>query len=101
MQVIVPEPYGYPPSNAHSRRSSAATTRSTKSIRDRRRSSGALSTHSQSQKPKRYIGDYIVGKTLGKGASGNLMKSILYVYKLFLKVESNWEFIKIQENKWP
>ncbi|KAG1172393.1 hypothetical protein G6F70_006506 [Rhizopus microsporus] len=72
MQVIVPEPYGYPPSNAHSRRSSTATTRSTKSIRDRRRSSGALSTHSQSQKPKRYIGDYIVGKTLGKGASGRV-----------------------------
>ncbi|KAI8374779.1 kinase-like domain-containing protein [Blakeslea trispora] len=50
---------------------SAASTRSSKSIRDRRRSSGALSTHSQ-YKPKKYIGDYVVGKTLGKGASGRV-----------------------------
>ncbi|KAI8968362.1 hypothetical protein BDF20DRAFT_177117 [Mycotypha africana] len=61
-------------SNPNSRRSSAATTvtnRSSKSSRDRRRSSGALSTHSQ-QKPRKCIGDYIVGKTLGKGASGRV-----------------------------
>ncbi|OBZ88240.1 Serine/threonine-protein kinase GIN4 [Choanephora cucurbitarum] len=50
---------------------SAASTRSSKSMRDRRRSSGAVSTHSQ-HKPKKYIGDYIVGKTLGKGASGRV-----------------------------
>lgn len=85
-----PQPYFYPPnipdyqrSNPSSRRTSAATTthtsntnnnntyspsRSSRSMRDRR-SSGAISTHSQ-QKPKKCIGDYVVGKTLGKGASG-------------------------------
>ncbi|OAC99876.1 hypothetical protein MUCCIDRAFT_146914 [Mucor lusitanicus CBS 277.49] len=41
-------------------------------MRDRRRSSGAISTHSQQQKPKKCIGDYVVGKTLGKGASGRV-----------------------------
>ena len=56
-------------SNSRRPSASAASTRSSKSMRDRRRSSGALSTHSQ-HKPKKYIGDYIVGKTLGKGASG-------------------------------
>jgi hypothetical protein len=88
----VPQPYYYPPthhthqkqrSNPNSRRVSATTTtstqnnnnayspsRSSRSMRDRRRSSGAISTHSQSQKPKKCIGDYVVGKTLGKGASG-------------------------------
>lgn len=78
-----PQPYFYPPtipeyqrSNPNSRRASAATvanhstSRSSRSVRDRRRSSGAISTHSQQQKPKKCIGDYVVGKTLGKGASG-------------------------------
>lgn len=78
-----PQPYFYPPtipeyqrSNPNSRRASAATvtnhssSRSSRSMRDRRRSSGAISTHSQQQKPKKCIGDYVVGKTLGKGASG-------------------------------
>ncbi|KAI9304917.1 hypothetical protein BJ944DRAFT_277982 [Cunninghamella echinulata] len=49
--------------------------RSTKSLKDRRRSSGALSStsqHSQYQKPRKLIGDYYVGKTLGKGASGRV-----------------------------
>ncbi|KAI8641581.1 hypothetical protein BD408DRAFT_367923 [Parasitella parasitica] len=77
-----PQPYFYPPtipeyqrSNPNSRRASAATnhssSRSSRSMRDRRRSSGAVSTHSQ-QKPKKCIGDYVVGKTLGKGASGRV-----------------------------
>ncbi|KAI7896652.1 kinase-like domain-containing protein [Mucor mucedo] len=80
-----PQPYFYPPtipenhrSNPNSRRTSTATTnnntspsRSSRSMRDRRRSSGAISTHS-SQKPKKCIGDYVVGKTLGKGASGRV-----------------------------
>ncbi|KAG0838170.1 hypothetical protein G6F19_003283 [Rhizopus arrhizus] len=73
MQAIVSEPYHHIPSNVHSRRTSAATsTRSARSMKDRRRSSGALSSHSQQQKPRKYIGDYIVGKTLGKGASGRV-----------------------------
>ncbi|KAL7310447.1 serine/threonine-protein kinase gin4 [Mucor circinelloides] len=80
-----PQPYFYPPtipeyqrSNPNSRRASAATvanhstSRSSRSVRDRRRSSGAISTHSQQQKPKKCIGDYVVGKTLGKGASGRV-----------------------------
>ncbi|KAF1800640.1 hypothetical protein FB192DRAFT_1473040 [Mucor lusitanicus] len=80
-----PQPYFYPPaipeyqrSNPNSRRASAATvanhssSRSSRSMRDRRRSSGAISTHSQQQKPKKCIGDYVVGKTLGKGASGRV-----------------------------
>lgn len=90
-----PQPYFYPPtipenhrSNPNSRRTSAATTatnnntspsRSSRSMRDRRRSSGAISTHS-SQKPKKCIGDYVVGKTLGKGASG------IYTYIYIKKV---------------
>ena len=90
-----PQPYFCPPTmpdytrpNINSRRASATTnsstnnnnnntnsnnyspSRSSRSMRDRRRSSGAVSTHSQ-QKPKKCIGDYVVGKTLGKGASGN------------------------------
>jgi hypothetical protein len=83
MASFAPEhqPYFYPPdhprSNPSSRRASATTTtnysssRSSRSVRDRRRSSGAISTHSQ-QKPKKCIGDYVVGKTLGKGASGKI-----------------------------
>ncbi|KAG2234349.1 hypothetical protein INT48_007216 [Thamnidium elegans] len=78
-----PQPYFYPPTipdhqrtNPNSRRASAATnntsaSRSSRSMRDRRRSSGAISTHS-TQKPKKCIGDYVVGKTLGKGASGRV-----------------------------
>ncbi|ORY89975.1 hypothetical protein BCR43DRAFT_480777 [Syncephalastrum racemosum] len=46
--------------------------RSVKSLRDRRRSSGALSTTGSMHKPRRCIGDYYVGKTLGKGASGRV-----------------------------
>lgn len=74
-----PQPYFYPPNipeyqRSNARRGSTATNnRSSRSIRDRRRSSSAISTHSSSQqKPKKCIGDYIVGKTLGKGASGIL-----------------------------
>lgn len=68
------QPYFYPPTITHqrhpsSRRASAATiSNKSRTVGDRRRSSGALSI--QSQKPKKCIGDYIVGKTLGKGASG-------------------------------
>ncbi|KAI8370570.1 uncharacterized protein BYT42DRAFT_617113 [Radiomyces spectabilis] len=69
-----PQPYR---SNPSSRRTSMVSptailtrNRSQKSIRDRRRSSGTLSTHSQ--KPRKMIGDYYVGKTLGKGASGRV-----------------------------
>lgn len=50
--------------------------KSTKSLRDRRRSSGALSTHTAMQKSRKCIGEYYVGKTLGKGASGNAKKSL-------------------------
>lgn len=50
--------------------------KSTKSLRDRRRSSGALSTHTALQKSRKCIGEYYVGKTLGKGASGNINISI-------------------------
>jgi hypothetical protein len=75
-------PYIQPtPSSSQPRRASMATTlrqrSSTKSVRDRRKSSGTLSSHhhhhqqNQHQKPRKYIGDYYVGKTLGKGASGN------------------------------
>ncbi|KAG1457306.1 hypothetical protein G6F46_007312 [Rhizopus delemar] len=74
MQAVVPNTQHYSPSkNTHSRRTSSAatSTRSTKSAKDRRRSSGALSSHSQ-HKSKKYIGDYSVGKTLGKGASGRV-----------------------------
>ncbi|KAI8996821.1 kinase-like domain-containing protein [Pilobolus umbonatus] len=53
-----------------------STTKSSRPMRDRRRSSGALSTHSQQQKPKKYIGEYMVGKTLGKGASGRVKLGI-------------------------
>lgn len=79
-----PQPYFHPPNipehqrtNVNSRRASAATnhtsaSRSSRSMRDRRRSSGAISTHS-TQKPKKCIGDYVVGKTLGKGASGKVI----------------------------
>lgn len=119
-----PQPYYYPPnqppqqrSNPNSRRASAASnnnnnntyspSRSSRSMRDRRRSSGALSTHSQSQKPKKCIGDYIVGKTLGKGASGKLLKHTIAISfspntkrKLLNQAGSNWVFIDIQENKW-
>lgn len=45
----------------------------TKSPRDRRRSSGNISTISSQQqqyKSRKCIGNYYVGKTLGKGASG-------------------------------
>ncbi|KAF7732339.1 hypothetical protein EC973_005235 [Apophysomyces ossiformis] len=52
--------------------------KSTKSVRtDRRRSSGTLSTHSATQKARKCIGDYYVGKTLGKGASGKIKNSDL------------------------
>lgn len=47
--------------------------RSTKSLKERRRSSGAISTYSTMPKPRKMIGDYYVGKTLGKGASGWLL----------------------------
>jgi hypothetical protein len=78
------QPYFYPPTipehhhyHRNSRRSSTATysgNKSSRSIGDRRRSSGALSTYSQSQKPRKCIGEYVVGKTLGKGASGRVYK---------------------------
>ncbi|KAI8880847.1 Pkinase-domain-containing protein [Backusella circina FSU 941] len=70
------QPYFYPPTIKHqrqpsSRRASAATINSkSRTVGDRRKSSGTLSI--QSQKPKKCIGDYIVGKTLGKGASGRV-----------------------------
>ncbi|KAI9481141.1 MAG: kinase-like domain-containing protein [Benjaminiella poitrasii] len=79
-----PQPYFYPPNipdyhktSTSVRRASAATitnhaNRSSRSLRDRRRSSGTLSTNSQQQKPRKCIGDYVVGKTLGKGASGRV-----------------------------
>jgi hypothetical protein len=91
-----PQPYFYPPTIPdyqrpnNSRRASTATTthnnnnntyspsRSSRSMRDRRRSSGAISTHSQ-QKPKKCIGDYVVGKTLGKGASGNKYINLIII----------------------
>ncbi|OAD76384.1 hypothetical protein PHYBLDRAFT_109842 [Phycomyces blakesleeanus NRRL 1555(-)] len=70
-------------SSASSRRQSVASpvsilpsNKSSKSIRDRRRSSGTLSTHSVSQKARKTIGDYYVGKTLGKGASGRVKLGI-------------------------
>ncbi|CDH53197.1 camk camkl gin4 protein kinase [Lichtheimia corymbifera JMRC:FSU:9682] len=50
--------------------------KSTKSLRDRRRSSGALSTHTAMQKSRKCIGEYYVGKTLGKGASGRVKLGI-------------------------
>ncbi|KAG0167242.1 hypothetical protein DFQ28_005948 [Apophysomyces sp. BC1034] len=67
-------------SNTTSRRTSMvlpasllSRNKSTKSARtDRRRSSGTLSTHSASQKARKCIGEYYVGKTLGKGASGRV-----------------------------
>ncbi|KAL0089474.1 kinase-like domain-containing protein [Phycomyces blakesleeanus] len=78
---IMPD-YSYR-SSASSRRQSVASpvsilpsNKSSKSIRDRRRSSGTLSTHSVSQKARKTIGDYYVGKTLGKGASGRVKLGI-------------------------
>ncbi|CAO3600529.1 unnamed protein product [Absidia cylindrospora] len=51
--------------------------RSTKSLKDRRKSSGTISTSSQQyHKPRKCIGDYYVGKTLGKGASGRVKLGI-------------------------
>ncbi|KAI8339439.1 kinase-like domain-containing protein [Chlamydoabsidia padenii] len=47
-----------------------------KSMRDRRKSSGTISSSSQHHKPRKYIGDYYVGKTLGKGASGRVKLGI-------------------------
>ncbi|ORX51995.1 Pkinase-domain-containing protein [Hesseltinella vesiculosa] len=79
--------YHFPtsPQSPASRRASVATPaaivsrqRSQKSLRDRRRSSGALSSNSiqYQQKPRKCIGDYYVGKTLGKGASGRVKLGI-------------------------
>ncbi|KAI7864862.1 hypothetical protein BDF14DRAFT_1987116 [Spinellus fusiger] len=98
MHIAVPSFSDYPNSNNYStktpimpdysnrstsRRQSVAppvaplsSNRSSKSIRDRRRSSGTLSTHSVSQKTRKIIGDYYVGKTLGKGASGRVKLGI-------------------------
>ncbi|KAI9283156.1 kinase-like domain-containing protein [Sporodiniella umbellata] len=70
---IVAEPY--PANHLNHRRASAPTTRSKNYAKDKRRSSGALCSSAlpnPAQKPKKYIGDYIVGKTLGKGASGRV-----------------------------
>ncbi|ORZ15847.1 hypothetical protein BCR42DRAFT_451768 [Absidia repens] len=51
--------------------------RSTKSLKDRRKSAGTISTSSQQyHKPRKCIGDYYVGKTLGKGASGRVKLGI-------------------------
>ncbi|KAI8086385.1 uncharacterized protein BX664DRAFT_282272 [Halteromyces radiatus] len=80
-------PYHYSPQSSQPpRRASMATPAtilsrqrsSTKSLRDRRKSSGTLSTSSQQQyhKPRKCIGDYYVGKTLGKGASGRVKLGI-------------------------
>ncbi|KAI9312164.1 hypothetical protein BX666DRAFT_2161655 [Dichotomocladium elegans] len=49
--------------------------KSTKSLKQRRQSSGALpstSTVCHTQKARKCIGEYYVGKTLGKGASGRV-----------------------------
>lgn len=51
---------------------SLSRNKSLKSLRDRRRSSGTLSTCSS---PRKCIGDYYIGKVLGKGASGKVYSS--------------------------
>ncbi|KAG1436758.1 hypothetical protein G6F56_013420 [Rhizopus delemar] len=74
MQIIAEpcQPINHRRASAPNNNNNNNNTRTHRFQKDRRRSSGALSTHSQQQKPKKYIGDYAVGKTLGKGASGRV-----------------------------